>query len=53
MMAALYEKHLPIRFERWQDGLPWDIFEDDLMGFRETISKTSRSMPEPMRFDMT
>ena len=38
---------------RWQDGLTWDMIDADLEGFDKTISKTARSMPEPMRFDLT
>ncbi|PJE33450.1 recombinase [Pseudooceanicola marinus] len=46
-------RHLPQRHERWQDGLTWDMFDDGLTGFRKTVSKTSRSMPEPLWFDLT
>lgn len=38
---------------RWQDGLTWDMVEPDLSAFTKVISKTIRSMPEPMRFDLT
>ncbi|NIZ10163.1 recombinase [Pseudooceanicola sp. HF7] len=47
------QMHLPQTYERWQDGLTWEMFEDDLSGFRKTISKTRKSMPEPLFFDMT
>ena len=36
----------------WCDGLTWDILEADLSGFAKVISKTERSMPEPMRFSL-
>lgn len=42
----------PVREERWQDGLTWDMFEDDLTGFTKVVSKTRRSLPEPVRFEM-
>ncbi|MBR9823070.1 MAG: recombinase [Rhodobacteraceae bacterium] len=45
--------HLPRKFERWQDGLTWDMFDEGLTGFSKTISKTSKSMPEPLWFDLT
>ena len=35
---------------RWQDGLTWDMFDDH--GFRKVISKTVKSMPEPIYFDL-
>ncbi|MBT9383468.1 recombinase [Pseudooceanicola sp. CBS1P-1] len=48
-----HQRHMPRKFERWQDGLTWEMFDDGLTGFRKTISKTSRSMPEPLWFDLT
>lgn len=47
------QRHLPQTFERWQDGLTWDMFDAGLTGFHKTISKTSKSMPEPLWFDLT
>lgn len=46
------QQHLPDMWERWQDGLTWDMFDDDLTGFTKVISKTMKSMPEPLRFDL-
>ena len=48
-----HQQHLPAAFERWQDGLTWDMLDDDLTGFSKVISKTSKSMPEPIRFGLT
>ena len=39
--------------ERWSDGLTADMFEPDCAGFHKTISKTVKSLPEPVRFDLT
>jgi hypothetical protein len=39
--------------KRWQDGLTWDMVEPDLRGLSKVISKTSRTMPDPIRFDLT
>ena len=39
--------------KRWQDGLTWDMFSDDLTSFTKVISKTSKTMPEPYIFDLT
>jgi hypothetical protein len=39
--------------KRWQDGLTWDMVNDDLSGFEKVISKTARSMPEPRYFDLS
>lgn len=39
--------------KRWQDGLTWDMVEPDFGGFSKVISKTARSMPDPIRFDLT
>lgn len=40
------------REERWQDGMTWDMFEDDLSGFTKVVSKTRKSLPEPIRFNL-
>jgi len=37
---------------RWQDGLTWDMFDADLMGFSKVVSKTASSMPAPIRFSL-
>ncbi len=37
---------------RWQDGLTWDMFDEDLTQFSKVISKTAKSMPEPYTFDL-
>lgn len=37
--------------QRWQDGLTWEMVGDTF--FEKVISKTGRSMPEAMRFDLT
>lgn len=39
--------------QRWQDGLTWDMFEDDLSSFEKVISKTAKSNPEAYRFEVT
>lgn len=39
--------------KRWQDGLTWDMFDEDLTSFRKVISKTEGTMPEPYEFDLT
>lgn len=39
--------------QRWQDGLTWDMIEDDLSSFEKVISKTIRTNPEPFRFEIT
>lgn len=39
--------------QRWQDGLTWDMVEPECAGFSKVISKTAKSMPEPIRFDLT
>ncbi|MBT9385516.1 recombinase [Pseudooceanicola sp. CBS1P-1] len=44
---------LPQKFERWQDGLTWDMLDDGLTYFEKVISKTSKSMPDPIRFELT
>ena len=46
------QQHLPVAFERWQDGLTWDMFDEGFSAFEKVISKTSKSMPDPMRFDL-
>lgn len=46
-------RKVTIHYSRWQDGLTWDMIEPDLTGFSKVISKTERSTPEPMRFDLT
>lgn len=38
--------------KRWQDGLTWDMVEPGFTGFSKVISKTARSMPEPLRFGL-
>jgi hypothetical protein len=38
---------------KWQDGLTWAMFSDDLTSFTKVISKTRRSLPEPYTFDLT
>jgi integrase len=38
---------------RWQDGLTWDMFDPELTFFEKVISKTAKSMPDPMRYDLT
>ena len=47
------QRLLPDAYERWQDGLTWDMFDEDLSGFSKVISKTARSMPDPIRFGLT
>lgn len=39
--------------QRWQDGMTWDMFDPDLNWFEKVISKTARSQPEPLRFQIT
>lgn len=39
--------------KRWQDGLTWGMFSDDMTSFTKVISKTSKTMPEPYIFDLT
>lgn len=39
--------------QRWQDGLTWDMISPDLKTFRKVISKTERSRPEAMEFEIT
>jgi len=39
--------------QRWQDGLTWEMFAPDLGSFTKTISKTEKSSPEPLTFDLT
>jgi hypothetical protein len=36
----------------WCDGLTWDMIAPDLSGFSKVISKTERSLPEPMHFSL-
>lgn len=38
---------------RWQDGLTWDMVAPDLSSFEKVISKTRKSMPWPMTFELT
>lgn len=38
---------------QWADGITWGMFNDDFTAFEKVISKTSRSMPEAYRFDVT
>lgn len=37
----------------WVDGLTWDMVEPDLSGFSKVLSKTRKSLPEPIRFDLS
>ncbi|MBT9384490.1 recombinase [Pseudooceanicola sp. CBS1P-1] len=46
-------RHLPDSHERWQDGLTWDMLDPGLTYFDKVISKTSKSMPDPIRFALT
>lgn len=46
-------KGRPASWIRWQDGLTWEMFDEGLTGFTKVISKTEKSMPEPIRFDLT
>lgn len=39
--------------KRWADGLTWDMIGPDAMWIDKVISKTIRSMPEPIRFDLS
>jgi site-specific recombinase XerD len=39
--------------KRWQDGLTWDMFDPDLTVFEKVISKTAKSMPYAMRYELT
>lgn len=39
--------------KRWQDGLTWDMLDPDLTMFEKVISKTAKSMPHPMRYELT
>ena len=39
--------------KRWQDGLTWDMFTADLMQFEKVISKTRKSIPEPIHLTVT
>lgn len=38
---------------RWQDGMTWDMMDENLTTLRKTISKTAKSMPEAYEFDLT
>jgi len=38
---------------RWQDGLTWDMIAPDFSTLTKTISKTAKSMPEPICLDLT
>ena len=38
---------------RWADGLTWDMVSKDLCTIRKVISKTARSFPEAIAFDIT
>ena len=38
---------------QWRDGLTWNMFDADLTFFEKVISKTAKSMPEPMRYSLT
>lgn len=38
---------------RWADGLTWDMLDKDLTTIRKTPSKTERSAPEELVFDLT
>ncbi|SLN37009.1 hypothetical protein AQS8620_01337 [Aquimixticola soesokkakensis] len=39
-------------FTRWQDGLRIEHFDADMTSFVKVISKTEKSMPEPIRFSL-
>ena len=39
--------------QRWQDGLTWDMIDGNLATFEKVISKTARSQPEPLTFQIT
>ena len=38
---------------RWQDGLTWDMIDNDLTRMEKLISKTRKSLTEPYIFDLT
>ena len=38
---------------RWQDGLTWDHISPDFSRMSKVISKTAKTMQEPMVFDLT
>lgn len=40
-------------YSRWQDGLTWEMFAPDLTSFTKVISKTEKSSPDPLTFDLT
>ncbi len=39
--------------KRWEDGLTWDMFDEDLTAFSKVISKTRRSLAASMDFELT
>jgi hypothetical protein len=39
--------------KRWQDGLTWDMVTSDVSSFEKVISKTSKSLPEALVFDLS
>jgi hypothetical protein len=39
--------------QRWADGLTWSMIDKDVTRFRKVISKTKRSLPEEMEFNLT
>lgn len=38
--------------QRWQDGLTWDCFAPDFWSFSKVISKTEKTMPDPIEFSL-
>lgn len=38
---------------RWTDGLTWNMIDKDITRLSKVVSKTERSNPEPMVFDLT
>ena len=51
-LPALGEGGIIVDGQRWQDGLTWDMFDADLMGFRKVVSKTASSLPGPIYFSL-
>jgi hypothetical protein len=47
------KKKLIVSTKRWQDGLTWDHISPDFSRLSKVISKTAKSMPEPMVLDLT
>lgn len=42
-----------VRVTRWQDGMTWDMVEPDFSGFWKVPSKTARSHPDPLFFNLS